>query len=328
MGELIEAIRSRYGEPPTQPDGEDPEDPPQQPEEPPPAPSQYGTAPAFGNPVKGRIGPVGQPDPSSGFVVTRWYGDGSMPQYGIHDGLDIDNGGPAGDPICAMYAGTVYQAYTDPSGALIIRIDHGGGWTTGYAHMSKFRCSVGQTVSQGQQIGDLGMTGYATGPHVHMDTSYNNARKDPWPLLAQNQSSSASGEGDFWMRTYGGSEFSQQINDRYLANAGARFREDTNTDAHVMAELAANTVVLPMARVDGETVSGSDQWYLAWLYVESRWRIGALHSSTIRNDGPAEETAGSGLSDEDVDAAQKNAADAVRDAGVSALNSKAKEYGA
>ena len=142
---------------------------------------------AFGNPVKGRIGPVGHPDPSSGMVVTSPFGPRG--DSGNHDGLDIDNGGPSGDPILAMRSGRVYQAFTDQAsgGAKIVRIDHGDGWTTGYAHLDRIDVSVGEQVDEGEQIGTLGSTGWVTGPHLHMDTSYQNERRDPWPLLRQNQ---------------------------------------------------------------------------------------------------------------------------------------------
>ena len=144
---------------------------------------------SFGNPVKGRIGPPGQPDPISRFVVTRAFGDGSLPQYGTHDGLDIDNGGPAGDPIIAIDPGTVYQSFFDSGsgGAGIVRINHGGGWTSGYAHMNRLDVRVGQEVNRGQQLGPLDSTGWVTGPHLHFDTTYNGVRVDPWPRLAQNR---------------------------------------------------------------------------------------------------------------------------------------------
>ena len=316
-----EFLESRYGEPPTRPDDERGGVGNPQPEAPPVVAGH--AARTFGNPVQGRIGPKGHPDPASLYVVTRWYGDGSMPQYGDHDGLDIDNGGAPGDPILAMDAGRVYQRVVDPSGALIIRIDHGGGWTTGYAHMSRFRVDQGAQVTRGQVIGDLGSTGYSTGPHVHMDTSYGNARRDPWPLLAQNQ---AAAGGGLWMATYGGTEYTRLTNKRYRTLPGARFRADTTTKSAVLAEFPAGTGVVPHAQVDGEVVAGSDQWALAFAYANGKWREGAFHISTLEFDGPVE--AASGATPAQVDAAEKAAADKVRDAGVSALNTAAKAYGA
>jgi murein DD-endopeptidase MepM/ murein hydrolase activator NlpD len=137
----------------------------------------------FGNPVQGRIGRPGHPDPVSGFVVTQPF-KGAM----VHDGLDIDNGGPPGkDPIIAIRRGTVAEIRVDSNGALIVRLNHADGWSSGYGHLHEFAVThVGQVVRRGQTIGLLGKTGLGTGPHVHFDISRNGVRQDPWPLLQQN----------------------------------------------------------------------------------------------------------------------------------------------
>lgn len=140
----------------------------------------------FGNPIRGRIGRLRHPDPVSGFVVTRAFNDGSFPQFGPHDGLDVDNGGPPGDPIVAVADGRVSRALTDSSGARIVRIEHADGWSSGYAHLQDIFVRVGQQMKRGEQLGTLGATGHATGPHLHFDISRFDKRLDPWPLLEQN----------------------------------------------------------------------------------------------------------------------------------------------
>jgi len=231
----------------------------------------------FGNPVPGRIGPIGKPDAASGFVVTRGFADESMPQYGPHDGLDIDNGGPAGDPILAMADGEVYQAFFDSAsgGAGIIRIDHGDGWTSGYAHMDSIEVGVGRLVGLGDTIGRLDTTGWATGPHLHYDITQGAQRRDPWPYANAYLS-----EGAFWMHTYGGADFAV-INDRMLTLAGARFRADTSTDAEIITEFGAGVASQPHALVKGAAVNGDDRWYLAWMYANGKYRMGAFHRSTL-----------------------------------------------
>lgn len=140
----------------------------------------------FGNPVRGRIGRPGHPDPESGFVVTRPFNDLTFPEFGPHDGLDVDNGGPPGDPILAMSTGTVAAAFSDDNGARIIRLDHADGFSSGYAHLQDVFVVLGQQLGRGHQIGTLGSTGFVTGPHLHFDISKSGTRLDPWPLLEQN----------------------------------------------------------------------------------------------------------------------------------------------
>lgn len=141
----------------------------------------------FGNPVKGRIGSVGHPDQVSRFVVTRIFNDGSFPQFGPHDGLDIDNGGPPGDPILAIADGKVTVVRVDSNGARIVRIKHEDGYSSGYAHLEAVLVKVNQPVVRGQQIGTLGSTGFVTAPHLHFDITLDDRRRDPWPLLEQNR---------------------------------------------------------------------------------------------------------------------------------------------
>lgn len=141
----------------------------------------------FGNPVQGRIGRLGHPDPVSRFVVTRPFNDGSFPQFGPHDGLDIDNGGPPGDPILAIADGKVTVVRVDSNGARIVRIKHTDGFSSGYAHLRDVFAKVKQPVARGQLIGTLGDTGFVTAPHLHFDISRHDRRRDPWPLLEQNR---------------------------------------------------------------------------------------------------------------------------------------------
>jgi hypothetical protein len=325
-GELLEELLSRYGEHPTLPDIELPGKPSR-----PGAPTQYGTVPEryFGNPVQGRVAPYGGSyDPATEYVVTRPFADESMPEYGAHDGLDLGNGS-SGDLIVAMDSGEVYQAFFDQAsgGAAIVRVDHGGGWSTGYAHMSTIDVAVGQQVTKGQRLGKLDTTGWATGAHLHFDTSYQNGRVDPWQRLEQNMSTTLPGYQD-------------RIDNRQTRTTDvANFRAAPNTDGDPIGQLAAGALIIPIARCKGSAVgSAADKtdWY-ANVKTEGlpgdEAYLGYLHSSVLTrtSDGRGvklDPIESSGASPADVDAAEKAAADAVRDAGVSALNSAAKTYGA
>lgn len=147
--------------------------------------------PKFGNPVRGKIGPLNHPDPGTGYCVTRVFEDTSMPQHGVHDGLDITRKGGRGDPVLAIADGKITRRVTrEDGGAKVVRITHTGpgmrGWSSGYGHLDSFNVEHGDTVVRGRQIGTLGNTGHTTGPHLHFDITKDTHRKDPWPLLEQN----------------------------------------------------------------------------------------------------------------------------------------------
>ena len=78
-----------------------------------------------------------------------------------------------GTPIIASDSGVVVTAGTHWSYGNYVVIDHGNGWRTLYAHMSSIAVTMGQSVTGGQTIGYVGMTGVATGYHCHFEMSYN-----------------------------------------------------------------------------------------------------------------------------------------------------------
>jgi len=95
----------------------------------------------------------------------------------LHTGVDF--GAPRGTPIHAAATGVVLLAgYTRGYGNCII-IDHGGGVATLYGHCSSLGVSEGQSVKQGQVIGRVGATGYATGPHLHFEVRRNGVPVQP-----------------------------------------------------------------------------------------------------------------------------------------------------
>jgi len=97
---------------------------------------------------------------------------GGKRNQGIHGHNAVDLGAPVGTPILASASGTVIisktSGYNSGYGTYVV-INHSNGTQTLYAHMSKDLVSVGQSVTQGQQIGAIGMTGKTTGPHVHFE---------------------------------------------------------------------------------------------------------------------------------------------------------------
>lgn len=93
-----------------------------------------------------------------------------------HTGTDI--GAQYGADIIAAAAGTVkYAGWNGGYGNCVI-IDHGGGRSTLYSHMSSIGVSLGQTVSAGQSVGKVGATGNVTGPHLHFEVLINGTAVD------------------------------------------------------------------------------------------------------------------------------------------------------
>jgi len=121
--------------------------------------------------------------PVSG-TITSPFGWRSSPFGGapeFHQGLDI--AAPTGTTITAAAGGTVMMAQWYGGYGNYILIDNGGGYSTGYGHLSAFYVSSGQQVKQGQAIGAVGCTGACTGPHVHFEIRLNGKPVDPAPRL-------------------------------------------------------------------------------------------------------------------------------------------------
>jgi murein DD-endopeptidase MepM/ murein hydrolase activator NlpD len=110
--------------------------------------------------------------------VTSPYG----PRWGrMHTGIDID--GVTGQAIVASKAGRVILAsYYSGYGNTVI-VDHGGGVSTLYAHMSRYAVSKGAVVEQGQTVGSVGCTGSCTGDHLHFEVRIDGDPVDPMPYL-------------------------------------------------------------------------------------------------------------------------------------------------
>jgi murein DD-endopeptidase MepM/ murein hydrolase activator NlpD len=121
---------------------------------------------------------------SSGMVwpVSGTLTSGFGPRWGrMHEGIDIAGG--SGTPIGAAAAGTVILAGWNGGYGNMVVVDHGGGISTGYAHMSSISVSVGQSVGQGTVVGGMGTTGSSTGVHLHFEVRVNGAATNPLSYL-------------------------------------------------------------------------------------------------------------------------------------------------
>jgi murein DD-endopeptidase MepM/ murein hydrolase activator NlpD len=116
--------------------------------------------------------------------ITSPFGMRMHPVYGrpiLHAGIDI--AAAQGTTIAAAADGTVIVAGYQGDCGNMVAIDHHGGLSTIYCHMSQIFVGVGQDVQRGQAIGAVGMTGDATGPHVHFQVMENGHPVDPMSFL-------------------------------------------------------------------------------------------------------------------------------------------------
>jgi murein DD-endopeptidase MepM/ murein hydrolase activator NlpD len=131
------------------------------------------TAPTSGSApsASGFIWPVSGP-------LTSTFG----PRWGrMHEGIDVS--GATGTPIASAAAGTVIISGPQGGYGNLVVVDHGGGVSTAYAHLSSIAVGVGQAVAQGSVVGGLGNTGNSTGPHLHFEVRINGAAQNPLSYL-------------------------------------------------------------------------------------------------------------------------------------------------
>ena len=115
-------------------------------------------------------------EPVQGRITAR-YGERSSVRSSVHTGLDI--GAPGGTPIKAAASGTVVFSGRKGSFGKMLVISHGNGVQTYYAHCSKLLANVGDKVSQGEIIANVGSTGNSTGNHLHLEVRVNGQSYNP-----------------------------------------------------------------------------------------------------------------------------------------------------
>ena len=129
-----------------------------------------------------------------GYTPTVWPVDGTLEGgfggrrnpfggsgYEFHSGQDIE--APWGAPVVSGASGRVsFVGWQNGYGQLVV-VDHGGGLTTRYGHLSHIDVELNQTVSRAQLLGKVGSTGRSTGPHLHYEVRINDQAVNPLPYL-------------------------------------------------------------------------------------------------------------------------------------------------
>jgi hypothetical protein len=287
------------------------------------------SAPPFLPPVPRPLHPKGwsRPATSTEFRVTQMYADVNPAiSNAIHGGMDMGNGhlgaelyAPALGVVIAE--GWLLQPWSQAStrwppapnyGGVMVVIDHGTGYISALAHMERTTVNKGQTVTAGQQVGNLGATGAAKefGGHVHWDLyrvmqagessgplrpityAGKQWRKvDPWPLLVQNWTvpdTSIPAPKEDTMR-FGGAQLHVVPGVpvfRFTENA--HFRAGPARDQASLQVIPAGTVAPLAYFVNGEMIGTNDEWALLFLYVNGAYTSGLTHTSVLaRAEGPA-----------------------------------------
>ncbi len=126
--------------------------------------------------------PIGNPAP--GLTITSTFGirrDPILRQPAFHSGMDFR--APVGTRVHATAPGTVVKAGRSGGYGRMVEIDHGNGFSSRYAHMSRILVKPGQKIKNGDVVGESGSTGRSTGPHIHYEVRRKGQALDPLRFL-------------------------------------------------------------------------------------------------------------------------------------------------
>jgi len=121
---------------------------------------------------------------TSGFSLARFHP--FMQTWRAHKGVDF--AAPSGTPVRAAGDGKVGVAGAQSGYGNVVVVQHNGAFSTVYAHLSRFAAGIkpGAPVAQGEVVGYVGQTGWATGPHLHYEFRVNNEQRDPMTIALPN----------------------------------------------------------------------------------------------------------------------------------------------
>jgi murein DD-endopeptidase MepM/ murein hydrolase activator NlpD len=108
-----------------------------------------------------------------------------LQQWRAH--LGVDYGAPSGTPVRSVGDGQVEFAGWQNGFGNVVMVKHNANDLTVYAHLSRIDVRAHQTIAQGQRVGAVGATGWATGPHLHFEFRVNGVHQDPVQVAKRHQ---------------------------------------------------------------------------------------------------------------------------------------------
>jgi len=122
--------------------------------------------------------------PLAGFPrLTSRFGWRNVSVAGNRYHLGVDLGAASGTPVVASRGGTVVRAEWIGAYGFAVYLDHGDGFETRYAHLSRIDVTVGERLARGETVGRVGSTGASTGPHLHFEVRQHGSARDPLEVL-------------------------------------------------------------------------------------------------------------------------------------------------
>lgn len=135
--------------------------------------------------------------------------------------LGIDYGAPAGTAVRSVGDGSVEFAGWQNGYGNVVQLSHGNGRATTYAHLSRIDVKQGQRVEQGQRVGTVGATGWATGPHLHFEFRVNGQHQNPLTIAKASEATTISPAGRDQFLSLAGSRRMQLESARTVALLGS-----------------------------------------------------------------------------------------------------------
>jgi hypothetical protein len=177
--------------------------------------------------------------------------------------IDFNRPNDLGDKVVAAASGKVSRVENEGNDSYgrWVEIDHGSGYRTRYAHLSKQSVSVGQNVTRGQKIGELGNTGGSTGAHLHYEQRLNGVAQKP---VFDGKTAFFFGTKDYKSKNCGGGGATGTVNTN---GADLTVRDSPSTNGDAVGTVNDGQKVTITCQVKGSTVSGTYGSSNLWDFI-------------------------------------------------------------